>query len=245
MKRSLRRRIERKIRQSWTATAPYDLGTVGVALTFPDDAFADAPIWTPGPGFRALNNEGVTNTAFERDNGDGTLTVAVGGIGPAERPGRDGGPWTEEEVWTVTAPIDDFDGCGLGNNTQGITWMRERPRAVICRESYATHPLAAVETYWEAFRDAWGFVPGGELREYGGWPFGKGRGWAYLVCRPAWAREGEDEVALLEAVTTIARHFRANVRVYPYDLQKRAVAGPLGSSRWEADLSGVTRRLQK
>lgn len=159
MKRSLRRRIERTINLSWTGADRGDRGTVGVALIFPHDAFADAPTWTPGPGFRALNNEGVTNTAFVCDNGDGTETVVVGGIGPAERPALDGGPWTEEEVWTVTAPVDDFDGCGLGNNTQGITWMLDRPRAVIHRERYATHPLAAVDAYWENFKDAWGFLP--------------------------------------------------------------------------------------
>ncbi|MCZ0984335.1 hypothetical protein O1L60_47120 [Streptomyces diastatochromogenes] len=159
MKRSLRRRIERTINQSWMTTDRDDRGTVGVALIFPPDAFADAPTWTPGPDFRALNNEGATNTAFVRDNGDGTETVVVGGIGPAQRPGMDGGPWTEEEVWTVTAPVDDFDGCGLGNNTQGITWMLDRPRAVIHRERYATHPLATVEAYWENFKEVWGSCP--------------------------------------------------------------------------------------
>ncbi|MFS0691704.1 hypothetical protein [Streptomyces nitrosporeus] len=245
MKRSLRRRIERTINQSWKTTDRSDRGTVGVALIFPPNAFADAPTWTPGPGFRALNNEGATNTAFVRDNGDGTETVVVGGIGPAQRPGMDGGPWTEEEVWTVTAPVDDFDGCGLGNNTQGITWMLDRPRAVIHRERYATHPLATVEAYWENFKEVWGFLPSGELRWYGGWPFGEGREWAYLVCRPVWASEEENEVALLEDVVTLARLFSAEVRVYPYDLQKREIAGPLGSSRWESYLSDVTRRLRK
>jgi hypothetical protein len=244
MKRSLRRRIERAINLSWTATDRSDRGTVGVALIFPNDAFADAPTWTPGPGFRALNNEGVANTAFVCDNGDGTQTVVVPGL-IAEGPAMDGGPWTEDEVWTVTAPVEDFDGCGLGNSAHGITMMRDRPRAIIHREQYATHPLAAVDEYWENFKRTWGFVPTGERRCYGGWPFGEGREWAYLVCRPDFARKNENEVALLESVVTLARFFGAEVRVYPYNLQKREIAGPLGCFSWETYISDVARRLQK
>ncbi|MFJ9382030.1 hypothetical protein [Streptomyces sp. NPDC101455] len=173
MKRSLYRHIEHAINQSWTSRFRHDRGTVGLALVFPKSAFADAPTWTPGPGFRGLNHEGVTTTAFVRDNGDGTQTVVVPGI-CAEGPSMDGGPWTEDEVWTVTAPVDDFDSCGLGNSVHGITWMRYKPRAVIHRELYATHPLAAVDAYWDDFERMWGFWPSGNFRMEG-WPFGAGR----------------------------------------------------------------------
>ncbi|MFI5749031.1 hypothetical protein ACIBBE_24565 [Streptomyces sp. NPDC051644] len=245
MQRSLRRQIERAINLSWTAKNRFDRGTIGVALLFPHDAFADAPTWTPGPGFQALNNDGVTNSAFVRDNGDGTQTVVVGGIGPAQRPGRDGGVWTEEEVWTVTAPIDDFDGCGLGNNAQGITWMLDQPCAVIHREPYTTHPLAAVETYWENFEDSWGFQPRGERRYYGGWPFGEGREWAYLICRTELAHDEGDEVALLDAVVKLADLFGAEVRIYPYNLQKREITGPLGNTYQQTYIRDVKRALRK
>ncbi|MFF3734057.1 hypothetical protein ACFYXM_28065 [Streptomyces sp. NPDC002476] len=245
MQRSLRRQIERAINQSWTTKHRFDRGTIGVALLFPHDAFADVPTWAPGPGFHALNNDGVANSAFVRDNGDGTQTVVVGGIGPAQRPGRDGGVWTEEEVWTVTAPIDDFDGCGLGNSTQGITWMLDEPRAVIHREPYATHPLAAVETYWENFEDTWGFQPCGELRYYGGWPFGEGREWAYLICHTDMAHDEGDEVALLDSVVKVADRFGAKVRVYPYNLQKREITGPLGPTYRATSIRSVKNALRK
>ncbi|WP_331759514.1 hypothetical protein [Streptomyces anulatus] len=230
MKRSLRRQIERKIYQTWTSKDRMDRGTVGVALLFPKDAFADAPTWTPGPGFGALNNESVSNSAFIRDNGDGTETIVVGGIGPAQRPGRDGGVWTEEEVWTVTAPVEAFDGCGVGNSVQGITSMMDEPDAVIHREPYAGHPLEALETYWENFEKAWGFQPEGELRFEGGWPFGEGREWAYLVCHPGSYHDEGNEVVLLDRVARLADLFGAEVRVYPYNLQKRQINGPLGDT---------------
>ncbi|MEV8336486.1 hypothetical protein [Streptomyces niveus] len=241
MKRSLRRRIERRINQSWTTGFRYDRGTLGLVLIFPEEAFAEAPRWTPGPGFRALNNDGITNTAFIRDNGDGTQTVVVPDI-QAEGPATDGGPLPDTEVWTVTAPVDDFDGTGLGNSVHGITFMRHVPNAVIKRERYTTHPLAAVEAYWHEFERTWGFLPSGEHRGEG-WPFGQGREWAYFICRPQGARPERDEVALLNAALRIARHFGAKVRVYPYNLQARTITGPLDS--WDTDLSTVTRRLGK
>lgn len=245
MQRSLRRQIERKINQTWTAQNCMERGTVGVALIFPKDAFADAPTWTPGPGFRALNNESVSNSSFIRDNGDGTETVVVGGIGPAQRPGRDGGVWTEEEVWTVTAPSEAYEGCGLGNNTQGITWMLDRPDAVIHREPYAGHPLETLENYWENFVNAWGFKPHGERRYEGGWPFGEGREWAYLVCHTYMGHDEGNEVVLLDSVVKLAGLFSAEVRVYPYNIQKREITGPLGTTIRRTYIRSVKNALRK
>jgi hypothetical protein len=241
VKRSLRRHIESAVNRTWTTGHRFDRGTVGVALLFPRDAFAGAPTWTPGPGFHALNNDGPTNTTFLRDNGDGTQTVVVPGL-HAEGASKDGGPWTEDEVWTVTAPVDDFDGCGLGNAAHGITAMRQVPGAVVVREDYATHPLAAVDAYWREFERAWGFVPSGEHRDQG-WPFGQDRAWAYFICRPDTAWDSDNEAALLEVTVKIARHFGAKARVYPYSLAAREVTGPLGNTYYETHIGTVYRRL--
>lgn len=241
MKRSLRRHIECAINRTWTTGHRFDRGTVGVALLFPRDAFVDSPTWTPGPGFRALNNDGPANSSFLRDNGDGTQTVVVPGL-LAEGTSKDGGPWTEEEVWTVTAPIDDFDICGLGNAAHGITAMLRVPSAAITREEYATHPLAAVDAYWEEFERTWGFLPCGEHQGQG-WPFGQDRAWAYFICHPENAWESDDETALLEVTVRIARHFGAKVKVYPYNLAARTLTGPLGNTYWGTRLITVHRRL--
>ncbi|MEV8544554.1 hypothetical protein [Streptomyces sp. NPDC051572] len=184
----------------------------------------------------------MTTTAFVRDNGDGTQTVVVPGI-RAEGPSMDGGPWTEDEVWTVTAPVEDFDGCGLGNSVHGITWMRYKPRAVIHRERYATHPLAAVDAYWDDFERMWGFWPSGNFRMEG-WPFGEGREWVNFVCRPEGAWAPMDERALLKVAATFARRFGTEARIYPYDLQNRKITGPLGDTT-TGNLLFVTNALAR
>ncbi|MFI5749035.1 hypothetical protein ACIBBE_24585 [Streptomyces sp. NPDC051644] len=226
MKRSLRSHIESNINKTWSKKGRYNNGIVGLALLFPVDAFADAPTWTPGPDFRALNGASPCNTAFVRDNGDGTQTVVVAGL-TAQLPSMTGGTWTEDEVWTVTAPVDDFDGCGLGSSAYGITAMWHVPGAVIERELYATHPAAAVDAYWEEFQKTYGFLPEGEHRGAGGWPFGKGQAWTYLICYPD-GRAGEDEVTLLETAVALARKFDAKARVYPYNLHRKELEGPFG-----------------
>ncbi|MEV8336766.1 hypothetical protein [Streptomyces niveus] len=241
MKRSLRRRIIRSINRTWSADAHYGRGMVGLAILFPADAFADAPTWRPGPGFRALNNESVHCDSFVRDNGDGTQTVVVAGL-QAEGPAMDGGPWTEDEVWTVTAPVKDFDHCGLGNAPHGLTEMSRVPGADIRREAYATHPVAAVEAFWVAFEQRWGFVPRSEHGRHG-WPFADGQTWVSFICNPEYAWVTNDETALLETAVTIARHFRAQVRVYPYSLKTSQITGPLGNTFWNPDLGTVTTRL--
>ncbi|MFE3631553.1 hypothetical protein [Streptomyces goshikiensis] len=248
-KRAFRRHLDKAILQSWDAAGDRDRGSVGVALLFPEDAFADAPTWTPGPGFRALNNESPNNDAFVRDNGDGTQTVVVAGV-RAEGPGRDGGPWTEDEVWTVTAPVDDFDGCGLGNNPMGITFMRSRPNAVIEREPYEGHPLAAIYAYWDAFKERWGFYPVGQIHaqgnQYGNvWPFADNQLWIYFVHTPLFERLDASESDLIRTVSTLADRFGAQTRMYAYDPAQRNINGPLGQTWYRADLGTVTRRLHE
>ncbi|GAA3087520.1 hypothetical protein GCM10020000_87950 [Streptomyces olivoverticillatus] len=123
-------------------------------LIFPERTFADAPApWSPGPGFAEL-----LPGSWLRDNADGTWTGAVAGVGPKELPAADGGPWTEEEVWTVTAADRDVF-AHLDNKPHRITWALGRADVEITREPYAAHPQAAVDEYWHVFYRRFGFRP--------------------------------------------------------------------------------------
>ncbi|MFE2640230.1 hypothetical protein ACFXKF_36700 [Streptomyces scopuliridis] len=221
MQRSLRRHIERAVNKSWNAdSTAYGVGMAGVLLLFPDDAFADAPTWHPGPGF-----ENCLSYSWLRSNGDGTATAVVAGVGPKERPGRDGGEWTEEEVWTVTADEETLlNVSSLWDKPHRITWMLDEAGAQIHREAYATHPVAAVETYWENFEKTWGFQP--HTLEYGTNPLGEGRRWLLLTGEAGYDNI-PSEVDLLRVSTTLARIFNAKARVYSYDRARRDLRGPI------------------
>ncbi|MEY9842478.1 hypothetical protein [Streptacidiphilus sp. EB103A] len=223
MKRSLRRNIERAVNETY-GTGVHRAGMAGVLLLFPKDAFADMPTaWHPGEAF-----ENVLAYTWLRDNGDGTATAVVAGVWPKERPALDGGEWTEPEVWTVTADRQVLeDTSSLGDKPQRITWMLDVPGAHIVREPYATHPVAAVEAYWERFEKDWGFVPN-EL-EYGKNPLGPGRRWLMLTSEPGFANiPNEDE--LLRIATILIRRFNAEARVYSYNIARREMNGPLKRS---------------
>ncbi|MFJ2110603.1 hypothetical protein ACIOEX_01520 [Streptomyces sp. NPDC087850] len=209
MKRSLRRHIKRAINQ----TRPTH-GNVTTVIVFPADAFADAPEWNPGPGFKATIDE----YALRRDNQDGTVTAIVSAAGPKELPAHHGGQWTEPEVWTVTAPASNciMRSYVFEDKPNSITWLADDPDAVIHREPYHGHPAAAVHAYWEAFETGSGFWP--QLLVDGRQPYGAGRRWVALTFEPRWAgRPGEPTVGdLLEAVVSICRRYGAKVRVYPW-----------------------------
>ncbi|MGW1007466.1 hypothetical protein ACWDBD_44115 [Streptomyces sp. NPDC001118] len=220
MKRSLRRNIERAVNQSWVGPDAHRSGWAGVLLLFPDDAFADAPTWHPGPGF-----ENCLAYSWLRSNGDGTATAVVAGVGPKEMPAYDGGVWTEEEVWTVTADEERLlEVSSLWDKPHRITWMFYEEGAQIHREPYATHPIAAVESYWENFEKVWGFQP--FTLEYGRNPLGEGRHWLLLTAEPGWDNI-PDEVDLLRVSHTLARAFNAKARVYSYDRARRELNGPI------------------
>jgi hypothetical protein len=221
MKRSLRRRIERAVNKTWTTdTTAYRAGMVGALLLFPDDAFADAPTWHPGPGF-----ENCTGHSWLRSNGDGTATAVVAGVGPKELPAYDGGVWTEEEVWTVTADEERLlEVSSLWDKPHRISWMLDEEGAQIHREPYATHPVAAVESYWERFEQTWGFAP--FTLECGRNPLGEGRRWLLLTAEPGFDNI-PDEVDLLNVTGALADIFGAKVRVYSYDRARRRVNGPI------------------
>ncbi|WP_432139956.1 hypothetical protein [Streptomyces sp. bgisy154] len=220
MKRSLRRNIERAVNQSWAGPDAHRSGWAGVLLLFPDDAFADAPTWHPGPGF-----ENCLAYSWLRSNGDGTATAVVAGVGPKEMPAYDGGVWTEEEVWTVTADEERLlEVSSLWDKPHRITWMFYEEGAQIHREPYVTHPIAAVESYWENFEKVWGFQP--FTLEYGRNPLGEGRHWLLLTAEPGWDNI-PDEVDLLRVSHTLARAFNAKARVYSYDRARRELNGPI------------------
>lgn len=92
-------------------------GDVAVAVICPEEAFADAPHWSPGPDFAAVGGESPESRCWERHNDDGTVTVVAAGVGPVP------------EVWTVTAAPEDFDGCGMspGPSSTGSP-TRDTPR---------------------------------------------------------------------------------------------------------------------
>lgn len=220
MKRSLRRRIEHSVNATWGKNPKGRAGMVGALLLFPDAAFADAPSWHPGEGF-----ENCTGYSWLRSNGDGTATAVVAGVGPKERPAYDGGVWTEEEVWTVTAPEERLlEVSSLWDKPHRITWMLDEPGAVVHREPYAAHPVAAADAYWERFEKTWGFVP--FTLEYGRNPLGDGRRWLLLTSEPGWDNI-PDEADLLKVTCTLADLFGAEVRVYRYNPARRQVNGPI------------------
>lgn len=237
VKRSLRRHIEAAINESWNPHRHNSRGQVAVVLSFPETAFPDAPQWSPGPDFYATAGE----YAWRRDNSDGTSTVAVAGVGPKERPAADGGPWTEPEVWTATAPSDGpfMDSGAMWDKPHRVTWLLDEPEAVIHREPYAGHPSAAVDDYWEAFEEKWGFVPRRMYR--GEYPYADHRRWAVLHTEPAW-KDMPGEVELLETAVFLARTFGAKARAYGYDPQRRTTRDPMGTS-YDHTLTSVLRRV--
>jgi hypothetical protein len=230
MKRSLRRHIEHAINQTWPRH-----GDVTIAILFPQAAFPHAPTWTPGPDFHPTAGE----YAWRRDNPDGTVTAVVAGVPPKEMPALDGGPWTEPEVWTVTAPATNpfMDSGSLWDKPHRITWTLDDPDAVIHRAPYHSHPAATVSRYWETFETTWGFRP--RTLECGQHPFSEGTRWLALTCQPGWADEpGEDD--LLNITVDICRRFGAKARVYPWKPRMRYA--PVRED--QMNLVTLTRRLR-
>jgi GNAT superfamily N-acetyltransferase len=123
-----------------------------------------------------------------------------------------------------------------------ITWLVDEPLAVIRREPYATHPIAAVHAHWEHFRERWGFVP--RRLSYGQHPLGTGQRWALLAAEPGWQGQ-PSEVDLLDAAVTLARTFGAKARVYPYDPRRRDTRDPIGWASIDGTLRQVLRCLNR
>ncbi|MCG7522886.1 hypothetical protein MHW47_00250 [Streptomyces sp. OfavH-34-F] len=235
MKRSMRRHIEAAINQTWNPRRSERRGQVAVVLSFPEDAFAGAPRWSPGPDFTPTAGE----YAWLRDNGDGTSTAVVAGVGPKELPGLDGGEWADPEVWTATAPNDSIfmDSGAMWDKPHRITWLLREPRAVVHRELYSTHPSADVHAYWETFEERWGFFPGRMHR--GEFPFADRRRFVVLHTEPGVAAL-PSEVQLLDVAVTLMRTFGARARAYAYDPQRRNTRDPMNTVS-DYTLSSVLR----
>ncbi|MFI7089495.1 hypothetical protein ACIBUR_38655 [Streptomyces anulatus] len=154
MNRSLTRQILRA-----AARTPQDgerpfRHVVEVEHVFPPGSFADAPApWTPGSDFTEQ-----ANGAWLRDNGDGTQTAVVTGVGPKQLPAADGGTWVEEEVWTVTT-ADSEVFAWLDDKAHRVTWALGRPDVEIARTSYSGHPHEGHADYWHEFQMEHGFTP--------------------------------------------------------------------------------------
>lgn len=221
MKRSLRRHIWSAVNETWGKNPSYNAGTTGVLLTFGPDAFADAPVWSPGADF-----ELCTDWSWLRSNGDGTATAVVAGVGPKERPALDGGEWTEPEVWTVTADEETLrDTSSLWDKPHRISWMLDVEGAQVHREPYDGHPAAAVHRFWEEFEQTWGFRPR-QRGFYGDYPLGRDKSWLMLSCVPGVAHL-PNEVDLLRASLFLARKFNAKARVYSWNPGRQQLNGPL------------------
>ncbi|MEV7892391.1 hypothetical protein ACWD3I_24900 [Streptomyces sp. NPDC002817] len=164
MNRSLRRRILRAYYATPCVDAPREWSQeatlqrhrhrVEVDITFPRGMFADAPRpWTPGEEYTE-----VLGGAWLRTNADGSQTAVVADVGPKTLPGRDGGPWTDEELWTVTSH-DPSVFAYLDDKPHRITWALGRDDVTIIREPYAAHPHLAYADYWDAVHMQLHFTP--------------------------------------------------------------------------------------
>lgn len=232
MRRSLTRHVLRAVDQSWNTKRDDWRGDVAALLIFEDNAFTDAPTWNPGPDFTPC-----AGGAWYRDNGD-TYTAVVVGVGPKQRPGRDGGEWIDPEVWTVTAPKDEWIDFGsLWDKPHRISWMLDVESAVIQRDLYEGHPAQRVESYWDMFRKQYGFEPWSNRDGQG--PLGD-KQWLLLKAEPGWQYE-PSELDLVDTVNTLVKLFPAKVRVYGYDRNKNEIPTPVGHVT--ASLSTVMHRL--
>lgn len=226
MRRSLTRHVFRKVNESWNTKQDDIRGDVAALLIFKDDAFADAPTWNPGADFTPC-----AGGAWYRDNGD-TYTAVVVSVGPKERPGRDGGEWIDPEVWTVTAPKDEWIDFGsLWDKPHRISWMLDVESAVIQRDLYEGHPAQQVVNYWVDFRERHGWLPVTGPN---------GKDCLLLEAEPGWVDE-PTELDLVDTVVKLTKSFPAKVHVYGYDRSKRTIPNPVG--RPTAKLSWVMEQL--
>ena len=240
MKRSLRRKIEKAINETWNPRRDNWRGEASVVVSFPDTAFPDAPEWSPGPGFETTAGAGG-DYAWLRDNPDGTSTAVVTGVGPKQLPAADGGEWTEPEVWTATAPTDCafFQSGDLWDKPHRITRLLDHSHAQIRREPYTRHPAARMDAYWEAFEKRWGFIP--SRMSQGRHPFADHRRFVVLHAVPGWDNL-PNEIELLRATMLLVRTFDGRHRVYAYDPERRETRDPVGAASTDPSLAHIVRR---
>jgi hypothetical protein len=184
-------------------------------VLFQPDAFADAPIWSPGEGFVPA----IDNYSWYRRDDDGLVTAVVTEVfaGP---------PSGDEEVTTETwAVVLDTKNDGgeslfyeLWNKPRRVRYLLDYPdsgygrsRIVSRKPLTKDHFSNRVSEYWEVFQSKNGFVPN--------WAFWKG-----VMPRPwitfDWSDSGhyyslEDLDRILDAVAILEARWPIKVRVYP------------------------------
>ncbi|GAA0924533.1 hypothetical protein [Virgisporangium aurantiacum] len=62
---------------------------------------------------------------WQRDNRDATVTYAVV-VPPKLRPGWDGGPWRDDELWLVCVPADTVAARTILDKPHRVTWILDR-----------------------------------------------------------------------------------------------------------------------
>lgn len=207
MERLLFRQLRRADRHGLNAAGYRNRTLWHIAITFPPNAFPDAPTWTPGPDYV----EGREDFAWIRDDGDGWWTAVTGPVWPvATGPGLIGDDPREMVVSVRTDdPWEAFNKPGR---------YRFEPGAALT--PYDDHPLKQVHDYWRAFEHRHGFRPrrhAGPHRDnqsitdfYA--TFGQDRRGVIFECT-GW----DDPYEIAAATTRLCRRWGATWRVHPYE----------------------------
>ncbi|MFI0742440.1 hypothetical protein ACH4PU_30840 [Streptomyces sp. NPDC021100] len=129
-----------------------------IAITI---AWRTAPeaAWTPGPGFIR------SGRFWARDNGDGTHTGVIAGFRPTggdmDIPAWDGrpGPWSDDEVWTLTTPRPEDLDNELNAKAYRVLPFAFAEDVTLTREPYTGHPAEAADDYRRHFAGRYGVSP--------------------------------------------------------------------------------------
>ncbi|MFG2847458.1 hypothetical protein ACGF12_30460 [Kitasatospora sp. NPDC048296] len=200
MKRTLEKSVMSAVLATWNPARHHEnAGAVAVRITFPADAFPQAPAWSPGDRFEACR----AGQAWIRRTPEATTMVVAGAQLPLRVAGVPGGP----EVWTVNGPPGAERPAFLWEQPARVTELRREPGTRVDREPLAGHPAAAAAAFWEAFAEQWGFRP--ERKADGRWSL-------LLPCLPA-RPDGPNERELVDAAAVVVREFGGKAAVRPYD----------------------------
>lgn len=220
------RAITQNILAAYNTTAGqdhHDAGTVTILAAFPRDAFAHAPDWSPGPGFRTCIEQ--RSWMRERDNG---RVEAVAIVWPrTSQPAWDGSTWGDgNEVWHVEIPRDDFPGVGeLYDKPHRVGWLGDPgydgDGQIISRAPLVDHPLGRVHAWWNGFEDHYGFTP--RLLDYDEPLLASGRQWLTLHSQ-LYPDNGLRRLS--NAAVWLHRQFGAEIRVYPWNEAQRETTNP-------------------
>ncbi|MFD8563133.1 hypothetical protein ACFV1N_38160 [Streptosporangium canum] len=215
--------ITARIRRAHAATAHLDnsaAGTVALLAIFPDEAFRNAPTWSPGDAFHPIQEE--RSWIYRRPD---SRIEGVAVVWPKEQPAHDGGPWTQDEVWHVLFPSSGAYVGDLWDKAHRMSWLARDPAdsRIISRTPISQHPLRHALHYWEEFEDRHGFYP--RLLDHGAVLLGSDRRWLSLKYSP----HRDRYTGLEEFIATagwLHRRFDARIHIYPWNPQTRRTASP-------------------